>query len=244
MTSHLSRRRLILAASGMSAAGLLAACSDDTPDIEVPSGTIPEETAGPFPADGSNGPNVLTENDVVRADIRKSIGSATGSADGVTLDVSFRVLNVSNGSGEGLAGAAVYAWHCDREGRYSMYADGIESENYLRGVQVADADGQVTFTTVFPGCYPGRWPHIHLEVFPTLEQAKNSAGRLRTTQMAFPEAACEKVYSQDGYSDSARHLKDISLSDDGVFRDGHSLQMATVDGNATDKMTASLNLPV
>lgn len=244
MTSHLSRRRLFLAASGMSAAGLLAACSDDEPEVKVPAGTIPAETAGPFPADGSNGPNILTENDVVRADIRQSIGSAQGSADGVTLEMSFRVLNVSSGSGEGLAGAAVYAWHCDREGRYSMYARGIESENYLRGVQVADSEGRVTFTTIFPGCYPGRWPHIHLEVFPSLEQAKSSSGLLRTTQMAFPESACEQVYSQDGYRDSARHLKDISLSDDGVFGDGHSLQMATVTGKAPQHLSATLNLPV
>jgi hypothetical protein len=40
--------------------------------------TIPEETAGPFPGDGSNGPDVLSQSGVVRSDIRSSFGTSTG----------------------------------------------------------------------------------------------------------------------------------------------------------------------
>ena len=56
-------------------------------------------------------------------------------------------------------------WHCDRLGRYSLYGAGVTNQNYLRGTQEADASGNVTFTSIFPGCYSGRWPHIHFEVY-------------------------------------------------------------------------------
>ena len=125
---------------------------------------IPEETAGPFPGDGSNGPDVLAEADVVRSDIRTSIGSASGAADGVPLTIELTITDTATGCTP-LADAAVYLWHCDREGSYSMYSDGAEDENYLRGVQVTDADGRLSFTSIFPACYSGRWPHAHFEVY-------------------------------------------------------------------------------
>ncbi len=123
-------------------------------------GTIPEETAGPYPGDGSNGPNILTESGVVRSDITSSFGSSTTKAEGVPLTINLVVADQSNGC-NALSGAAVYLWHCDREGLYSMYSQGATNENYLRGVQEADADGRVTFKSIFPAAYPGRWPHIH-----------------------------------------------------------------------------------
>jgi hypothetical protein len=86
------------------------------------------------------------------------------------------------------AGATVYLWHCDRDGNYSMYSSGMTPENYLRGVQEADADGVVTFTTIFPGCYDGRMPHVHFEVYPTLAKAASAANRIKTSQFTFPMA--------------------------------------------------------
>ncbi len=146
------------------------ASSSGTPTASSSSSTaascveeIPEETAGPFPGEGSNGPNVLTESGIVRSDLTKSFGSASGVAKGVPLTVELVVQDSAKCTP--LAGAAVYVWHCDAEGRYSMYDDEIGNENYLRGVQAADAQGKVTFTTIFPGAYQGRWPHIHFEVY-------------------------------------------------------------------------------
>lgn len=240
-TPRLSRRNLFHGAAGLSAVTLLSSCSGD--EEKVPAGTIPAETAGPFPANGSNGPNILNQPNVVRSDIRTSINSASGSAEGVTLTLKLQVLNVSQGDGSGRAQAAVYAWQCDREGRYSMYREGIESENYLRGVQSADESGNLSFTTVFPGCYPGRWPHIHLEVYPSATAAESSQ-KLRTTQMAFPKKICESVYATSGYEESAKHLQDISLDSDGIFSDGHSLQMATMSGTPDSGLTATLKLPI
>ena len=147
-------------------------------DVEVADGEIPEETAGPFPGDGSNGPNVLTESGIVRSDITSSFGSASGVAEGVPLTVKLKVYDLAGEDATALAGAAIYLWHCDREGRYSMYDEEIADENYLRGVQEADADGRVEFTTIFPAAYSGRWPHIHFEVYPSLAEATSAENKL------------------------------------------------------------------
>jgi protocatechuate 3,4-dioxygenase beta subunit len=204
---------------------------------------IPEETGGPYPADGSNGVNVLTESGIVRSDIRSSFGSSSGVADGVPLDIELSVLDASAGFTP-LAGAAIYLWHCDREGRYSLYSQGAANENYLRGVQETDASGAVRFTSIYPACYSGRWPHIHFEIYPSLDEATVAGTKLRTTQLALPEDVCDTVYATDGYGDSQRNLSQVSLDTDMVFRDGYSLEMATVTGDAASGYVARLTLAV
>ena len=103
----------------------------------------------------------------------------------------------------------MYLWHCDRPGRYSLYSSGVTNQNYLRGVQEADASGRVTFTTVFPGCYAGRWPHIHFEVFPSLSAATNVGNKVATSQIALPKDACDAVYATSGYESSVRNLAQV-----------------------------------
>ena len=181
--------------------------------------TIPEETAGPYPGDGSNGPDVLTESGIVRSDIRTSFGSASGAAEGVPLTIRLAVTDTATGCTP-RAGAAVYVWHCDREGRYSMYSPGVTDQNYLRGVQETDAQGVATFTSIFPAAYSGRWPHIHFEVYPDLAAATGSGTKLATSQIALPEDACHLVYATDGYEASVANLARTSLATDMVFRDG------------------------
>ena len=126
------------------------------------------------------------------------------------------------------AGAAVYLWHCDREGRYSMYSQGVEGENYLRGVQEADANGVVTFTSIFPACYQGRWPHIHFEVYPSLDLATDPANAIATSQVAFPADICDEVYAASEYGSSQRTFPQVSLTSDMVFaEDGGAQQLGT-----------------
>ena len=79
-------------------------------------------------------------------------------------------------------------WHCTREGGYSLYSDGVTDQNFLRGVQVADADGNLAFTSIYPGAYPGRWPHVHFQVFDDLTRAVDS-NPIITSQLALPEGA-------------------------------------------------------
>lgn len=230
---------------GTTAAGTTAAAASTatgTGDAgAVPTGTIPQETAGPFPGDGSNGPNVLTESGVVRSDLTSSFGGATGTAEGVPLTMTFRLLDVSEG-GVPLAGAAVYAWHCDREGRYSLYSEGVTDQNWLRGLQEADADGRVTFTTIFPGCYPGRWPHVHFEIYPSAADAATGGSKLVTSQLAFPQDACEAAYATDGYAESLSNLARLSLDTDMVFADGYATQLGSVTGDPASGMTVTLNV--
>jgi protocatechuate 3,4-dioxygenase beta subunit len=199
---------------------------------DTANGQIAEETAGPYPGDGSNGANVLTESGIVRRDITSSFGSSTTKAEGVPLGITMTINDFANNKSP-LAGAAVYVWHCDREGRYSLYSQGVTNENYLRGVQETDDGGQVKFDTIFPACYSGRWPHIHFEVYPSLAKATSSANKIATSQMALPEATAKAVYATTGYQQSVRNLSRVSLDRDNVFRDGYDLQIPTVTGDPT-----------
>lgn len=229
--------------SGGGGAGGGGAMGGDA-SVEVAEGEIPEETAGPYPGDGSNGPNVLSESGVVRSDITGSFGTATGVAEGVPLTLRFKLHDFTGDEVEVLSGAALYAWHCDRDGSYSMYDGDAVDENYLRGVQETDADGWVEFTTIFPGCYAGRWPHVHFEVYESLDSATSATTKLRTSQLAFPQDVCEQVYATEGYEDSVGNLAGVSLDSDGIFSDGYSLQMATVTGSVDEGYVATLSVPV
>jgi protocatechuate 3,4-dioxygenase beta subunit len=205
---------------------------------------IPQETAGPFPGDGSNGPNALEASGVVRRDITSSFGTGTAKAEGVPLAFTLTLLDNANGCVP-LAGAAVYAWHCDRDGRYSMYDPGLANENYLRGVQEADANGQVTFMSIFPGAYSGRWPHIHFEVFESMSNATAAGQVLAVSQIALTKAACDDVYATPGYGTSARNMGRTTLQSDSVFRnDGGIYQLAAMTGSAGAGYTAGLNVTI
>lgn len=258
----LGRRRALAVIGGAGLAGALAACglgsggasgdsqasttttggsgadptSGGTDVVATAGEEIPDETAGPYPSDGSNGPNVLAEEGIVRSDLTSSIGSLSGTAEGVPLTVQLTVVDAA--SGAPLPGAALYLWHCTAEGRYSMYE--VTDQNYLRGVQVADDGGRMAFTTVFPGCYRGRWPHLHFEVFDDVDAATAGAESTKTSQMALPQADCEAVYADDRYGDSSRHLGELTLAGDMVFADGWQDQLATVSGTSDDGYTASL----
>lgn len=213
-------------------------------DVEVAEGEIPEETAGPYPGDGSNGPNVLSESGIVRSDLTTSFGDASGVAEGIPTTVRLKVYDLNGDDITVLSGAAVYLWHCDRNGDYSMYSDAIVEENYLRGVQETDADGMVEFTTIFPAAYSGRWPHMHFEVYQSLADATTYTNKLRTSQLAIPEDVCDAVYATEGYEQSATNMEQTPLDSDNIFSDGYSLQMAKVTGSVDEGYTLTLNVPI
>jgi protocatechuate 3,4-dioxygenase beta subunit len=264
LETMLDRRRVLklIGYSGLGAAGLLAlvGCGGSsaggalggaaTASATATAGgastgacaVIPEETAGPYPGDGSNGPDVLSQSGVVRSDIRSSFGDFSGTAEGVPLTIKVAVQDSSNGCAA-LAGAAVYLWHCDRDGQYSLYT--VTDQNYLRGVQEAGSDGVVTFTSIFPGCYSGRWPHIHFEVYPDLAAATDDANKIATSQIALPEDACTAAYATDGYSQSVANLQQVSLESDNVFGDDAGVhQLGTVTGSVDAGYIVELAVPV
>jgi protocatechuate 3,4-dioxygenase beta subunit len=203
---------------------------------------IPNETAGPYPADSSNGPNVLNQSGVVRSDIRSSFAGLSGTATGIPLEVVLTIVSAS--SCTPLVGYAVYLWHCDGSGNYSLYSSGYTNQNWLRGVQAADANGIVRFTSIYPGCYAGRWPHIHFEVYKSLTAATAVSNKIATSQIAMPLASNNLVYATAAYASSARNQAQITLASDNVFSDGASLELATVSGDVTSGMTAALTVAV
>jgi protocatechuate 3,4-dioxygenase beta subunit len=205
--------------------------------------SIPGETNGPFPSDGSNGKNILTAAGIVRSDLRTSLGSGK-VATGVPATFEFTLINVSNNCAP-LAGYAFYAWHCDSAGLYSMYSSGVTGEDYCRGVQVADAAGKVTFKTIFPACYSGRWPHVHFEIYPSLDKATNNSNALHTSQLAIPEDACKAVFNAvPEYSASIKNLAQLTLATDNVFSDGFTSELATATGDASAGYVMKLNVGV
>lgn len=237
----LQRRQVLKVVFGIGALGFgLAACGGPA----GAEGEIPDETAGPYPGDGSNGPDVLEQSGIVRSDIRSSFGESSGTAEGIPLDLELKVTDLANG-GAPFAGVAVYVWHCTREGLYSMYSEGVEDQNYLRGVQIADGDGAVRFTSIFPACYSGRWPHIHFEVYPDEASITDSANAIATSQMALPEDACNAVYATSGYEASVQNLSGVTLEGDNVFGDdGGASQLGTVTGSVGQGYSATLAVPV
>lgn len=192
----------------------ITACSDDG-DNNTNTGDCtlsPAETAGPFP--------IKTPADLVRENI-------VSDRDGVALLITITVQDQSDDCNP-LAGVYVDVWHCDADGNYSEYGGtsmqttDYTDKHFLRGRQTTDANGQVSFISIFPGWYVGRAPHIHLEILDTSENS------LRVTQIAFPKDTCDTVYATDGYNGTADTLN----ASDNVFSD-------SLDGNMVDSLTGN-----
>jgi len=194
----------------------------------------PTETAGPFPT--------TTPSSLVRSDIRDD-------RTGVPLTIAINVQNVNN-SCVALAGIIVDIWHCDKDGYYSEYGgSGMQSidytsVNFLRGRQTTDANGQVKFSSIFPGWYSGRATHIHVHIY-------TSAGTsLMITQIAFPEGNNSAVATINGSGGVAYgYTKGLSgytyNSSDNVFSDDSSgIEVATVTGSLSGGYVLTKNIAV
>jgi protocatechuate 3,4-dioxygenase beta subunit len=239
----MSRRRMLAALGGAGALVLTGCSATKGTAAQAALDEVESETAGPYPAGGSNGPDVRTESGIVRRDIRSSFGGSSGTAAGVPLTFS---LIVKDPAGAPISGAAVYAWHCDRDGNYSLYSEGVTDQNYLRGIQPTDNAGTAAFTSIFPACYAGRWPHIHFEVYSSTANATGGAGPIvKTSQIAIPEDVARTVYATDGYRQSVTNLGQVTLASDNVFGDDSAArELATVTGDVTAGYTATLTIVV
>jgi protocatechuate 3,4-dioxygenase beta subunit len=231
-------RRHMLAGMALGLGGAaLAACGGRAGAQAATCSATPGETRGPFPADGSNGRprvNVLAMDGVVRRDIRASFAGSAGRAEGVPLELELTLAR--EGGCSTLPGRAVYLWQNDAAGAYSLYD--LPGENYLRGLQPADAGGRVRFTAIVPGCYGGRYPHCHFEVFASAEAALRGETPLLVSQLAFPAAACRAIYRDDArYGASLGNLDRQPLERDFVFRDverdGITSQVLALEGDPT-----------
>lgn len=204
--------------------------SGDTTKPDTSCTATPQETDGPFPT--------KSPSSYVRSDIRK------GDGVGAAMTAAITIANLNN-SCNPLSGAIVDVWHCDVNGDYSQYGgSGMQSNNYtslnwFRGRQTTDANGKVTFTTIFPGWYQGRATHIHVHVY-------NSAGKsLLITQIAFDDDLCISVNkngSSYGYTKGTNGY--TYNKNDNVFSDGYSKELATITGSLADGFNLSITIKV
>ena len=156
---------------------------------------------------------------------------------GLALTLVLTIVD-TNQSCQPLSNAAIEIWQCDASGNYSEYSQpgyNGTGQTFLRGLQVTDANGQATFTTIYPGWYAGRATHIHVDVF------VNSVNK-KTTQIAFPEATSAAVYASGVYASKGRNP--TSNTSDMVFSDGTSQELATLAGSVASGYTATLRIGV
>jgi protocatechuate 3,4-dioxygenase beta subunit len=190
----------------------------------------PTETEGPFPLRA-----MLAGDALLRADISEG-------RPGVPLALRIRLVDVTRGC-RPLAGAWVYVWHCDRDGQYSGY-DGMNEPSpspttFLRGIQKSDADGCVTFRTLYPGWYEGRITHIHCMVFLAAAPLTGASPSQATTQFAFPADATAAVYASRLYR-KGPNTSVLRLEDDNVFGDGAVSEMLTLTGSVDAGFAAGI----
>ncbi len=186
------------------------------------------ETAGPFPT--------KVPGNFVRKDIRDD-------RTGVAMTMAITIKNTNN-SCAALAGAIVDVWHCDKDGYYSEYGGSgmqpvnLTSVDFLRGRQTTDASGLVSFTSIFPGWYSGRAPHIHVHVY-------NAAGKsLLVTQIAFAYDIANTVYTTAQSYGYTKGAQDTRNERDNVFSDGVTNELATVSGSISAGYTLTHTIVV
>ena len=215
----------------MTVAPIIIACKSSSSIVEPTTGSTngssatdcvvnPSETAGPFP---TKDPASYVIKDIKAGET------------GVNMTANIFIKNKNTGCGA-LQGAIVDIWHCDADGNYSEYGS-LTSSHFLRGRQTTDANGLVSFATIFPGWYSGRAVHIHVHVY-------NASGKsLLVTQIAFPATVCDTVFTT-ATSFYKRGKADTSNERDGIFNDGYAAQLASVSGDITNGMVMNHNIVV
>lgn len=187
----------------------------------------------------TEGPYYVDEK-LERSDIRSDPSDGRIKT-GALLMLTLKVHSISTDSCVPLKGALVDVWHCDAEGVYSDAVDpkyfNTTGKKFLRGYQASDGNGVAKFTTIYPGWYPARTPHIHYKI-----RSPATAGRAHefTSQLYFDEGLSDRVYARSPYA--ARGKRTVSnLSDQIYNRAGGRQSMLTVIP-ARDGYTASFDV--
>ncbi|HEY2743610.1 MAG TPA: hypothetical protein VGL86_03265 [Polyangia bacterium] len=185
----------------------------------------PEGEIGPYFADDSD-PRFNRGNILANLD-----GSSVQT--GIPLTLTITIVDAQKGCVP-YANAQVDIWHCNSAGVYSDQAvENTTTEQWLRGYQLTDANGRVTFVTVIPGWYAGRTTHIHLRVRSSYSDASSTSDGTNTTQLFFDQTVIDSLatgvapYDAEGknpttnasdrvYADQVRGANQLTLSGDNV----------------------------
>jgi protocatechuate 3,4-dioxygenase beta subunit len=220
------------AACGSSSTSPTAATTAATTTTTTPTSgnstcvVTPTETRGPYP----DTVGMINNSSFFRRDI-------TEGKTGIPLTLTLTVVNVASACAA-VSGLQVEIWQCDAGGNYSEYSQqGFNGtgQTFLRGVQTTDANGQVTFNTIYPGWYAGRATHIHVDVY-------RSGTIVKSTQIAFPETVSAAVYTSGVYASKGQNS--TNNANDNVFSDGVTNELATVTGSTSSGYTAMLNIGI
>jgi protocatechuate 3,4-dioxygenase beta subunit len=175
----------------------------------------PAQMEGPF----------FVDTRLNRSDIRSDPADKSVK-DGVPLALTLRVSSVTAKGCLPLAGAIVDVWHCDAAGAYSDSDRSTAGKGFLRGYQMTDGAGAATFTTIYPGWYPGRAVHIHFKV---RVMAGPALGHEFTSQLYFDDALSERIFTRRPYSTRGKGY--VRNNDDGLYRRGGTrLLVALAEG--------------
>ncbi len=227
-------RREALAVLGALGAAALAACVPNTPATQAPAATALAPTVAPTTAAATNaattapagaaapscivrpamteGPYFVDEK-LNRSDIRSDPTDGTVK-EGTPLAITLNVSQINGSACTALSGATVDVWHCDAAGVYSDATDpsfNTKGKKFLRGYQTTDANGQVKFSTIYPGWYHGRTVHIHFKI-------RTTSGHEFTSQWFFDDSLTDKVFAQAPYASKGQ--RDTRNSQDGIYQGG------------------------
>ena len=206
--------------------------ASDRPVRSNPCVVRPAMTPGPY----------YVDEKLDRSDIRSDPTDGTVKA-GALLALTLTVSRISKAGCAPLPGAIVDVWHCDADG---VYSDAVDPEyfdttgkKFLRGYQRADANGAVTFTTIYPGWYPVRTPHIHYKI-----RSPASAERPWefVSQVYFDEAMNDRIYAQPPYA--AKGKRTVSNLKDGIYQESGGRQSMLTVVPAREGYRASFDVAV
>jgi protocatechuate 3,4-dioxygenase beta subunit len=211
----LSRRETLRAAAhagiGMALVGglgrIVRAAANTTQPSASPLVVSPALTEGPFFVDEN-----LNRSDLTAGTTRPSV------INGWPLALAFTVYKLTGSDYRPLKDTHVDVWHCDASGAYSdqskrMNREDTSKQTWLRGYQVTDANGQVKFSTIVPGWYNGRTPHIHFKVRNFSPAGKSTTEF--TSQLFFHDEDTDRIYANAPYNDHGK--RDQRNEDDGIF---------------------------
>jgi uncharacterized protein (TIGR03437 family) len=222
----INRRRTLAVLGGLGISALLPAETESeslTPqDTAACSIQTPQVTEGPY----------WVDEKLFRSDITTDPSTGVAHA-GTPLALTVTVINSNGGACAPLVGAWVDIWHCDAKGIYSdesTYNPGggtgnvnTTGQKFLRGYQITDANGQVKFTTIYPGWYAGRTIHIHARIrtWTTASYTTELAGFV--TQFFFDDSVSNSVLQNSAYSRTT--ARDTTNNNDGIYNVANKTMM-------------------
>jgi protocatechuate 3,4-dioxygenase beta subunit len=229
----LTRRHLLALAGGVGLTVVAAACGGSSDSASsaarTPGRSSTPGTNPPAPGTtGATGANAVPVQCVLTPEMTEGPYYLTGEPErrdvtegkaGTPLRLQLTVADATRCTP--IPGAVVEIWHADAQGVYSGFGAGASNRTFLRGSQVADANGVATFDTIYPGWYQGRAAHIHMKA----RQSK-AASQVHTGQMFFDEAVNDAVYGGGPYA--GRAGRRTLNAQDGIYQGGGAESMVVV----------------